>query len=499
MVVSAPERFAIDLATLGRLIGEHLPLAAAATQGETHILRWVNPAFCRLVGTTAQTVLGKPFSDVVLTATADGALELLDRVLTTGQEGATPADSLPDLPPAPEGLPSRSYSAAPLFGSQGHPQGLLVRVDDTTELMLARERAASNELRETNQRLLMAGLRADEQFEEAAGEAAYLNALLESLHEAVTIVDTAGRVLLMNPAAVALWNISHHTTLGDAGQVISQIELRRVDGSPLPPEESPVTRAMRGERFSDLELILVRPDGAQLRLLSSGSAIRDNTKVLLAIVVHRDVTALRLLEQTKEEYLALISHDLRAPLTAVQAEAQLLQRQLSREGNPDNPHIKRTLSIVANARRMNAMIQELLESSRLESGTMQLRKRPLELVQLVSDIIDRLGSQRVHIEPLPAPPRPQVLAGYDARPRPCRIPRQPGLRVGRRPGSRHPARRTRTPLPALHAWASRPKGRRRRARPRPVHRPPHRRGPRGSSVGRQRPRRGEHLQLLPAA
>src|SRR6202035_4926264 len=102
-------------------------------------------------------------------------------------------------------------------------------------------------------------------------------------------------------------------------------------------------------------------------LLSSGSAIRDNEHVLLALVVHRDVTALRLLEQTKEDYLALISHDLRAPLTAVQAEAQLLQRQLARDSGIDSAYVKRTMSIVANTRRMNAMIQELLESSRLES------------------------------------------------------------------------------------------------------------------------------------
>src|SRR5579859_4158057 len=146
------------------------------------------------------------------------------------------------------------------------------------------------------------------------------------------------------------------------------------------------------------DLVLVRPDGTRLRLLSSGSAIRDNDQVVLAIVVHRDVTALRVLEQTKEDYLALISHDLRAPLTAVQAEAQLLQRQLARDGNVDSAYVKRTISIVANARRMNAMIQELLESSRLESGTMALRKRPIAIVSLLQGILDRVSSDRVQLE-----------------------------------------------------------------------------------------------------
>jgi PAS domain S-box-containing protein len=409
--VSEPERVAINFATFGRLIGEHLPLATAATQGQDHVLRWVNPAFCRLVGAPASTLIGRPFLDTLPAARSDGAAELLDRVLLSGEEVSSPSRETID---AYNGLPSRLYTVAPLFGDHGPPQGLLVRVDDSTELMLARERAASEELRETNQRLLLAGLRAEEQFEEAADEAAHLNALLDSLHEAVTIADRAGRVLLMNPAALALWGVSEHN-LSNAAAVIGQVDLRRVDDSPLPEDEWPVNRALQGERFKDVELLLVRADGTHLRLLSSGSAIRDDAgEVLLAIVVHRDVTALRLLEQTKEEYLALISHDLRTPLTAVQAEAQLLQRQFVREGNANSPHVKRTLAIVANARRMNAMIQELLESSRLESGTMQLRSQPVELIKLINDIADRVGSQRVRIQPMPSNRANKVIVSADA-------------------------------------------------------------------------------------
>jgi PAS domain S-box-containing protein len=383
-----PERVAIDLATLGRLIEEPLPLAAAATQGESHLLRWVNPAFCRLVGAPAVELIGRPFVEALPAARTDGAAGLLDSVLRTGQDASLPE---PGQAPSEGGLlPSRSYSAAPLFGSQGRPEGLLVRVDDTTELMLARERSPSDELREANQRLLMAGLRAEEQFEEAVGQVAHFSALLESLHEAVTIVDISGRMLLMNPSARALFGDTP-----DLPSLAEPFEFRDLDDTPLTADERPIARALRGERFNDQELILVRPDGAQLRLLSSGSAIRDNGQVLLAIVVHRDVTALRVLEQTKDDYLALISHDLRAPLTSVQAEAQMLERQLNRDGNLASVYAKRITAIVANARRMNAMIQELLESSHLESGTMALQPRPLELVQLLRGIVDRVGFKRV--------------------------------------------------------------------------------------------------------
>src|SRR5207249_4238390 len=154
------------LATLGRLIGEHLPLAAAATQGDAHLLRWVNPAFSRLVGTPADELIGRPFVAALPVARTDGAAELLDRVLRTGEEASVPESEQA----APQAGLRRAYQIVPLFGSQGCPEGLLVRVDDTAELMLARERAASDDLREANQRLLLAGLRAEEQFEEAVGQ-----------------------------------------------------------------------------------------------------------------------------------------------------------------------------------------------------------------------------------------------------------------------------------------------------------------------------------------
>jgi PAS domain S-box-containing protein len=406
---AAPDRVAIDLATLGRLIGEHLPFAAAATQGDAHLLRWVNPAFCRLVGANAEDVIGRPLAEVLPAARTDGALELLDVALHTGAEA-----SLPEAGQAtpPGGLPPRSYSVAPLFGAEGRPEGLLVRVDDTAELMQARDRTASDDLREANRRLVLAGLRAEEQFEEAAGEVAHFNALLESLHEAVTIVDISRRVLLMNPPAHALFGDAPQT-MRTVPESIAPLDQRRLDDTPLPPEAWPIERALRGEAFNDDELILVRPDGVRLRLMASGSAIRDGGQVVLAIVVHRDVTALRLLEQTKEDYLALISHDLRAPLTAVQAEAQLLQRLLNRDRTVDASYAKRTTSIVANARRMNAMIQELLESSRLESGTMTLKKQAIALGPLLRDIAERAGSERVQVDAAVVDADPAVVISAD--------------------------------------------------------------------------------------
>jgi hypothetical protein len=138
---SAHERLVFDMPTFGRLIGDHLVVAVAATKGHQHVLRWVNPAFHHLMGKSPKELTGRPFVHAVPLARANGASELLDHVLRTGDEASSP-------PPiaAQGGLRSRSYRVVPLFGAHGRPDGLLVWVDDTAELMLGREWVTSCEL-----------------------------------------------------------------------------------------------------------------------------------------------------------------------------------------------------------------------------------------------------------------------------------------------------------------------------------------------------------------
>ena len=269
-------------------------------------------------------------------------------------------------------------------------------------LRLARETDLTLQaLREANLQLVLSGLRSQEQYDAAEGEVAHLNALFESLHEAVTVVDSAGSVLLMNPAARALFGVAD-ANLEGVSRAIALLDQRQLNDTPLPPGQRPVARALRGEPFVDLELILVRPDGGRRRLVSNGSAIYGSDgQILLAVVVHRDVTALRQLERTKEEYLALISHDLRSPLTAVHGLAQVLQRKLENDTKLEGNHLKQVTGIVTNAKRMNTMIEELLESSRLEMGPMLLRKEAVDLVGLVEAVVERLGDDRVRVHATP--------------------------------------------------------------------------------------------------
>lgn len=255
------------------------------------------------------------------------------------------------------------------------------------------------EMQEINQHLLLSGLREQRLGEEAARKTAQLNALLESQTEGVTIVDSAGRIVMMNRAALEMSGYSEEARPRTLEEY-RRYDLRRLDGSPLPHEDWPFSRAMSGEQFVDCELLLTRPDGARRRVLYSGSAIREDTGGFMAIIIHRDVTELRDLERLKREYIATISHDLRNPVTAVMGLAQMLERQLAKMGLGKEAG---TAAIIqTSARRMESMIQDLVESAGLESGKMKLHKEPTDLNALLSDLAMRIGShedrQRLQIE-----------------------------------------------------------------------------------------------------
>jgi PAS domain S-box-containing protein len=239
-----------------------------------------------------------------------------------------------------------------------------------------------------------------------------MQALLASLTDGVTVIDSSGRVTLHNEAAVRITGTSHELALGALDY--SGTALLRPDSTPVSPEEMPGVRLLRGERLVGQEYILVRADGARCRLAASGGVVRDESgEVALAILVFRDVTELRELEQQREDYVHTISHDLRAPLTVVLGQARMAMRAAGSASAVN----KAAEAIVTSAHRMNSMIQDLVDSSRLESGQLQLNLAPVDLPALIRDLRERmagaLGGQAERVKVEAAEGLPPVLADRD--------------------------------------------------------------------------------------
>ena len=368
----------------------------------------------------------------------------------------------------------------------------------------------ADEMRAVNERLVLSSVREQENAEAAERHRAQLGALLENLSDGVVIVDGEGRVLMVNRAA-------HAASLGglpvaDVHQ-INALEALRLDGTPCPVDERPIMRALRGEVFDGYEILRVRGEGDVRRLITSGTNVRgEGGSIELAIVVFRDVTELRRLERERDEYVALISHDLRGPLNNILMAAKLLEQPADAKRHPEDARIVE--QIARNAKRMNGMIADLLESTTLESEGVKLHKKPCDLGAIVAGIVHDLddahrrrivfeSGARAGARPRgsvedraghhePRHQRPQVLARGRRRSRPSRPggrggrPRGGGPRDRRRAGAR--AADLRALLPCADGQA------RLGAGARPVHHEAHRRGPRRPDRGRERGGEGEHVQ-----
>jgi K+-sensing histidine kinase KdpD len=190
---------------------------------------------------------------------------------------------------------------------------------------------------------------------------------------------------------------------GDVGQSVRGVLVRTpfagTDGVPLPVECWPGLRALRGETVRNLDVGIHR-DGRTTWLSTSAVPIMlAGGSCGGAAVTLSDVTLLRTLEQHHEQMIRLVSHDIRNPLTSVHLNAQLLQKALAERGLEKEHRFASV--VIAAARRLDAMIEELVDSSRVRSGQLRLELRPVAIERLVPEILARnactLDTSRVRL------------------------------------------------------------------------------------------------------
>jgi PAS domain S-box-containing protein len=228
----------------------------------------------------------------------------------------------------------------------------------------------------------------------AQGLASQMTALLASLTEGVLVFDRGGRVVVINDATRRMLDIAPDQPvkrLPDMCRESKRMRLYDEREHELPPKQWPGQRALRGETFESQQLSHICRDGRRCYLLASGTSVRDSRgQVELGLVVFRDVTRLREYEQSREDFIRMTSHDLRNPLAVITGQSEWLRRLLEKQGL--TREASSADSIHRGSRRMNSMIQDLVDSFRLESGRFELNVRPTNLLDAIQDIAARVGT-----------------------------------------------------------------------------------------------------------
>ncbi len=190
-----------------------------------------------------------------------------------------------------------------------------------------------------------------------------------SMREGLLALGEDGRIALINPALREMLLLPADAVGKTPLEVIRHAELKALLDT---------AASSRTPRSAELDLGLLKPR----RLLAHASRLSGGQGGVLAVFV--DVTELRRLESLRRDFVANVSHELRTPVAAVRAAAETLREALSRDPTaaPDFLDI-----IHRHALRLDRLLSDLLDLSRIESRELRLRFESLELAGVVRHVL----------------------------------------------------------------------------------------------------------------
>ena len=249
-----------------------------------------------------------------------------------------------------------------------------------------------------------------------------LSSIIESTDDAIVSKSLDGIIQSWNVGAERLFGYSAEQAIG---RHISLI----IPPDRLKEEDEIIVKLKAGQRIDHFETERQRADGRRLVVSLTISPLKDDTGTVIgASKIARDITAQRQAEddlrklatdlaeadRRKNEFLAMLAHELRNPLAPISNAARIL-----RHGDED-PHAVRLASEMLERQvgQMTRLVDDLLDMSRITRGSIELRKRHVELAPIVQQAIEAVRAQYAcldHELTVSLPPRPVHLNADPAR------------------------------------------------------------------------------------
>lgn len=218
-----------------------------------------------------------------------------------------------------------------------------------------------------------------------------LDKTVSSLGDALLVVDAGGRTILANPACKALFGDFAYYASGDWQRLHRRF---RADGTtPMPAEEAPIGRVLRGESFDNLEVVMQRVGETRLHhIVATGRPMRDSAgRPEGAVIIYRDVTRLRDTERQLHRAQKMdaigqltggVAHDFNNLLTVILGTADLGAMQAG--GNPELHDSFATITRAAG--RGATLTRQLLAFSRKQP----LQPRETDINALIGETVSML-------------------------------------------------------------------------------------------------------------
>lgn len=221
------------------------------------------------------------------------------------------------------------------------------------------------------------------------GEKKETDAVIRSMAEGLLVIDDKGKVIMLNPAAEKLLNVSKETQIGqDISKNLKNEHLLSL------VKDSPEKKSK--------EIEFLNQDDETKKVLRSSSAVieDENGKTIGMVSMLSDITKQKELDQMKANFVAKVSHELRTPLVATEKSISLL---LTKAPGSINETQEQFLAIAQrNLKRLSRLINDLLDLSKLEAHKMSLEKKPSSMEEIIDDSMETFktwaGTKSINIE-----------------------------------------------------------------------------------------------------
>lgn len=229
-----------------------------------------------------------------------------------------------------------------------------------------------DELGELGEALNFMAARLEKSMQELDDRTTKMEAILRGMVDGVLAVDSVGRIMLVNPVAEKMFNISASDATGrHLIEVIRNYELNEF-----------INASLRKGIVSFKELILL--PGEQILRVHVSPIKTFSGKTFGIVAVIRDITELRRLEKVRSDFVANVSHELRTPLTSIKGFVETLL-----DGAYKDPNLaRRFLNIIDfETGRLYRLINDLLDLSQLETNQIKLNIETVKLPALIEEIM----------------------------------------------------------------------------------------------------------------
>jgi len=337
------------------------PAGICILDGPDLVFELVNPAYQELF--PDRKLLGKPLLEAVPELRDQPIWAVLQNVYQTGQAFEGNELLIPlaktDEGPLEERYFNFIYQAR--LDENNRPDGLLVFVIEVTDAVVLRKQ-------DIGQRRI------------AEEKSAKLAAIIESSDDAI-ISKTLDSV-------ITSWNDSAQRIFGyTADEIIGQTIYKLIPPDRVEEEPQILARLKTGERVDHFETKRLTKDGRLIDVSVTVSPLKDQQGHIIGLSkIARDITEQKLDETRKSDFIGMVSHELKTPLTSLTAIIQVVNSKLKTSNDQFLANAMEKAGI--QVKRMSTMINGFLDVSRLESAKIHLDKQKFDMDELLREIVE---------------------------------------------------------------------------------------------------------------